>query len=299
MKLGISQDMDNFCSGHIIVSSERKIISCNHYICDLTGESKDNIDNSSISTYFTKASNIFLDSYVYPILLNSSEIQECHMSWVGKKGEIIPVVVNIKLGEDGRSFWSIYTCVNRDKLYTELIKAKDQLEVQSKELFQLATTDPLTGLLNRRELGNQVRRLMKQLARGRSTVALLAIDVDHFKRVNDQYGHQTGDKVLKRLAEILFKDRRANDLAARTGGEEFFLVLSDVDKNNAFAIAEQLRENIATQSINDIKITVSIGLVVSPVDSNTDFDFLMKLADKAMYQSKNTGRNKTTIAKYL
>jgi sigma-B regulation protein RsbQ len=217
-----AQDVNNFCSGHLVVSPERKIIFCNTYASDLSGQQNGQLVNSAVSDCFTKASNIFIDSYIYPFLLNDSFVEESQMSWLTQKGEVVPVVVNIRLGEDGVSYWSIYVCANRDQLYDELIKAKTALEKQSEELYQLATTDPLTGLLNRRELLLQVKKITSQVERNASTVALLSVDVDFFKDVNDTYGHQAGDKVLKLLADILIEGRRANDLVARVGGKSWW-----------------------------------------------------------------------------
>lgn len=290
------QDLNDFYSGHLIVNSDRKIIFCNTYICDLSGQPDGSLINNPLSKYFTKASNIFIDSYIYPLLIQESCVQEIQITWIGKNGERIPVVVNIKKGSEGMYYWSLYVCENRDKLHSELLKANEKLEKQSQELFRLATTDPLTGLLNRRELQVQAQKIIHQTARNLSTFALLSIDIDFFKRVNDTYGHPAGDKVLIHLANILNQERRVTDLVARMGGEEFVLLLTDIDQENAFQLAENLRKNIEKQSIDTIKITVSIGLVVTRKNIRTDFDKLLELSDNALYQSKKSGRNKTHVA---
>lgn len=298
MTVSVVKDLNDFCSGHLVVNKERKITFCNTYI-DILGSSsteKKNLINSSLSQCFTKASNIFIDSYVYPLLLVERVVQEIQLSWVDKNQKIIPVVVNIKLDEDGASYWSLYECTNRDKLQTELIKAKEQLEQQSKELYQLAITDPLTGLINRRELQNQASKSINQAMRNSSTLALLCIDVDFFKRVNDSYGHQIGDQVLIKLAAILKSKCRFYDIVSRIGGEEFVLLLPDIDEKNAYQVAETLRTTIETEVINNLHITVSVGLVVSEKNQKVDFDSLLKAADDALYLSKKSGRNRTTIA---
>lgn len=296
IKTDTVHDLNDFFSGHLIVNNDRKIIFCNTYICELSDQPENSLINKPISKYFTKASNIFIDSYIYPLLINQSYVQEIQITWIGKNGERIPVVVNIKLAPEGLSYWSLYVCENRDKLNSELLKANEKLEQQSQELFHLATTDPLTGLLNRRELQVQTQKIIHQAGRNLSTFALLSIDVDFFKRVNDRYGHPAGDKVLIHLARILAQERRVTDLVARIGGEEFVLVLADIDEKNAFLLAESLRETIEKQSIGKIKITVSIGLVVTQKNIQTDFDQLLELSDKALYQSKKSGRNRTHVA---
>jgi diguanylate cyclase (GGDEF)-like protein len=292
------QDLNNFCSGHLIVNEKRQIIFCNDYICDLSDQPEDKLINTSISQYISKASNIFIDTYIYPLLIHESVVQEIQITWIGENGQKIPVVVNIKLGEEGISYWSLYVCANRDKLQSELLKVNEKLEKQSQKLFSLATTDPLTGLLNRRELQAQAKKIISQVSRNLSTFALLSIDVDFFKQVNDTYGHQAGDKVLKSLANMFNEGLRSNDLIARIGGEEFVLLLQNIDEKNAFQLAEKLRENVEKKSIEGIKVTVSIGLVVIRKNAHIDFDMLLKLSDNALYDAKKSGRNRTVVAQF-
>jgi len=298
MMTSIVQDLNDFCSGHLVVNKNRKIIFCNAYICDLSDQPEDKIINTSISQYVSKASNIFIDSYIYPLLINESFVQEIQITWIAENGQKTPIVVNIKLGKKGVSYWSLYVCANRDKLHSELLKANEKLEKQSQELFSLATTDPLTGLLNRRELQAQAKKVISHVSRNLSTFALLSIDIDFFKRVNDTYGHQAGDKVLESLASMFNEGLRSNDLIARMGGEEFVLLLQDVDQKTAFQLAEKLRKNIEKKSINDIKVTVSIGLVVTRKNTYVDLDMLLKSSDDALYDAKKSGRNRTSVAQF-
>jgi len=289
------QLLDDFCSGLLVVNTDRKIVFCNAYMSNLSRIPSDQLVNTPISDWFTKASNIFLDSYVYPLLASDTVLEESQMTWLAKNGDAVPVVVNIKLKQDGMSYWSLYVSINRDKLYTELINTREELEARSKELYQLATTDSLTGLLNRRELLAQVGKVASQANRSGTTYAVLAVDVDFFKKVNDEHGHQAGDRVLVRLAQQLTAGRRTNDFVARIGGEEFILVLADNDENSAFELAEKIRISIAEHIVGDIPITVSIGVVVSPKQARMEFSELMALADSALYESKRTGRNKSTV----
>ena len=289
-------DLNDFLSGHLVVDKDRRIVFCNNYICELSDHSEAALINTPLSNCITKASTIFIDSYVYPLLINESIAQEVQITWIGPNGTTIPVVVNIKLGKDGLSYWSVYICTNRDKLQSEWLKVNDKLEKQSQELFRLATTDPLTGLLNRRELQTQAKKVIHQAARNSSTFALMSVDVDYFKHVNDTYGHQAGDKVLIHLANILSKERRVNDLVARIGGEEFVLLLPDIEHEDAFMLAEKLRKTVEKNVIDNLKITISIGLVVTIKDTLIDFDALLKASDQALYDAKKTGRNKTSVA---
>ena len=287
--------LNEFCSGHLVLDSQRNIVFCNEYLVSLSKISQEALIGESISTFFTKASNIFLDTYVYPILLHEKLVTESQMSWLSRNGESVPVVVNIKLGQNGLSYWSLYTCAKRDKLHTELINTKEALKAQSENLYALATTDPLTGLLNRRELVVQAENVASQMDRNSSFYAVLTLDVDFFKKVNDTHGHQAGDKVLLQLAKVLLKERRANDLVARVGGEEFVIVLPDVDEESAFLVAEKIRINVAEQEVDGINITMSIGVVVSEQGMELNFDNLLALSDNALLSAKKTGRNKITM----
>jgi len=170
--------------------------------------------------------------------------------------------------------------------------------MQYKKLSRLAKTDPLTGLLNRRELHKQAKKIIHLAARNSSTFAVLSIDVDYFKYVNGTYNHQTGDTVLIHLANLLSTERRANDLAARTGDEEFVLILADIDKENSLMLAEKLRVAVENASVTIINITISIRLVVSQKDLQVDLDSLLTLSDKALYDAKAGGRNQAALIDY-
>jgi diguanylate cyclase (GGDEF)-like protein len=117
-----------------------------------------------------------------------------------------------------------------------------------------------------------------------------------FPMITGIHGHQAGDKVLQNLAKILTEERRADDLVARVGGEEFVLVLPNMDEKNAFRFAEKLRKKIECESIDNLNITVSIGLVVSHKDVQKKFDELLNLSDQALYEAKRQGRNMTAVA---
>lgn len=292
------QWFDNFNSGYLVLDPNKNILFCNRYLSELIQLPVSDIIDTPISQYLTKASSIFIETYIYPLLLAEQALEESQMSWVIANGDVIPVVANIRLTEDGTSFWSLYVCTNRDKLHAELIKTRDQLVEQTKNLYSLATTDPLTGLLNRRELLTQANIISHQANRNQSSYAVLAVDVDFFKKVNDTYGHQAGDDVLVALAQSLTMNVRQNDLVARVGGEEFLILLSDIQPNDVFSIAEKIRLNVAAVVVHNIPITVSIGAALFVADTNYAFSQIWTLADKALYQSKHNGRNQTTIVNH-
>jgi len=155
-----------------------------------------------------------------------------------------------------------------------------------------AQSDPLTGLANRRALGDLLERL-QQTARPYS---VLALDIDHFKRVNDTHGHDAGDEALRRVAAVLRDSSRADDLACRSGGEEFVLLLPNTPLEAASGIAERIRETVANLPIPLVgRLTLSIGVAQSDGES-LGSDAVLKQADRRLYRAKQTGRNRVISA---
>ncbi|MFN7695076.1 MAG: GGDEF domain-containing protein [Burkholderiales bacterium] len=160
-------------------------------------------------------------------------------------------------------------------------------------LKNLSQRDPLTGLLNRRGLQEQ------RLVGAGGSVALVALDVDHFKRINDTYGHAIGDRALQHLAELVRRTLRSSDLAARVGGEEFVLLMPGVDQEQALQTAERLRVCIASQPLRltDLKLPMTVSLGVACGRSEDDCDLLIARADEALYRAKAAGRNRIELAR--
>ena len=156
---------------------------------------------------------------------------------------------------------------------------------------KLAATDGLTGVANRATFESTLRRELARAARGQTDVSLVLCDIDHFKRLNDTYGHQVGDDVLKRVAAGLAEGCRPYDTAARYGGEEFAVILPGASHEDALALAERLRA--AAASGGDPAVTMSAGVSSFPLDA-TDGEALIKAADDALYAAKDGGRNRVT-----
>ena len=172
-----------------------------------------------------------------------------------------------------------------------LIRERDSFAAQ-------AHKDPLTELYNRRGLDVALEYLVAASQREPTQISAIVCDIDYFKKINDSYGHDIGDLVLKAFAEILKTLPRASDLAARLGGEEFVLVLPKTDLNEADQIAERLRkevENMEVTITNDIvKLTASFGVACQHQGYN--IDSLIKASDQALYEAKSSGRNRVCIA---
>jgi diguanylate cyclase (GGDEF)-like protein len=182
------------------------------------------------------------------------------------------------------------------QLYAQL------LEIQSlqEKLHEQAIRDPLTGCFNRRFLIESIMREFSRAQREGYPISLLMLDVDHFKRVNDTYGHQTGDIVLQHLGELLRSTTRQADISARYGGEEFVQVYPNMSLENAIERAEIIRAAFSTFSIPHVQmsgpLTISIGVASFP-EHGLIYEEVLEHADKALYQAKNTGRNRVVSYK--
>jgi diguanylate cyclase len=163
------------------------------------------------------------------------------------------------------------------------------------QLHEQANRDPLTGLFNRRYLQETIERELARSLREKRPLCVMLIDIDYFKRVNDQHGHQAGDEVLKALAPLLAGSARQEDVACRYGGEEFMLLLPTMPLAVAFQRAESWRERFSATTISSgtkqIQVTISIGIAEFPTNGRTA-DALIRSADLALYQAKSSGRNR-------
>jgi two-component system chemotaxis response regulator CheY len=176
-----------------------------------------------------------------------------------------------------------------------------QLEGRLSELLSreeaLATRDSLTGLPNRRALSERVRVELSRAARARTSVGLILMDLDHFKRINDEFGHAAGDQALRQVAEVLQKGKRDYDFAGRWGGEEFLVVLPGTSLPQTAMVAERIRKAIETVRLDldgtgRVELKASLGVACAPPASPpVGLDDLLRQADGALYRAKQEGRN--------
>lgn len=161
------------------------------------------------------------------------------------------------------------------------------------QLINQALNDPLTGVLNRRGLSNALATLLPVMETRRSTLSVIVVDIDHFKRINDTHGHKVGDVVLTEVARQLEYFSRASDLVARIGGEEFVILLPGLGAETTLMIAERIRQKVATTPVvlpeRKIKVTASFG--IASASGRINFETLLNDADQLMYQAKHQGRN--------
>jgi diguanylate cyclase (GGDEF)-like protein len=185
--------------------------------------------------------------------------------------------------------------VAQRKRESELMEINELLDSRSKALEVQAKTDPLTGVFNRLGIEEAISLGLQECRKYKKPLSLMMIDIDHFKQINDQYGHDIGDMVLSNFTRFVRQHIRAQDLLARWGGEEFVLVCRDTDIENAHALANKLRSLIASQSLHlDIRITASFG--VATLKPQDNIEQLFKAADIALYEAKTAGRNRVITA---
>lgn len=190
---------------------------------------------------------------------------------------------------------------------TEELSARVQTQVRKKryldamrrrldETMELAITDQLTGMFNRRHMMNQMGQFLKRANRGDGPLSIFIADIDHFKRVNDTFGHDVGDEILKEFAQRLKDNVRPSDIPCRQGGEEFVVIMPNTTEEIAHSVAERVRRQVGTkafdveQGTKSLNVTVSLG-VATTFNANETFDEVFKRADLALYEAKESGRN--------
>jgi diguanylate cyclase (GGDEF)-like protein/PAS domain S-box-containing protein len=180
-----------------------------------------------------------------------------------------------------------------EETLTELEKSRDEVRLRNEELTVLAECDPLTGLSNRRSFLEVFDQAFKNAKLINGRLSVLMADIDHFKAVNDNYGHAVGDEVIRRVAEALGSSVRGSDTVCRWGGEEFCVLLQNCDAADAFGMAERMRRAMASPGFASVPVTASFGL--SSVEFGAiEVDQLIGQADAALYGAKESGRNRVT-----
>lgn len=179
-------------------------------------------------------------------------------------------------------------------LHEELVAAREALRFQ-------ATRDPLTGALNRGAVLQRLSEELDRASRDEHPVSLLMMDIDHFKKINDTYGHLVGDKVLKETVRRIQGVIRSYDIVGRFGGEEFLVVLPHAGEEIGVSVAERIRAAVSAEPIMDgaacVSVTLSAGVATAP--KTKAVDILIQAADEALYQAKRTGRNRVCTASVL
>ncbi|MBR3501631.1 MAG: diguanylate cyclase [Alphaproteobacteria bacterium] len=271
----------------IIISrlTDNKLLLINNKSVDLFGIGKKDLNYNKLDNFFVDENNRL---QFFALLKQNHEVEDFDL-----------MVCNLI---NSSPFWlsvsaKIIEYNNEMALYMAFQDITLRKEREN-TLKNQADKDPLTMAWNRRYFEKNVPEYIKKCIKKSQNFALLLIDADKFKNVNDTFGHKTGDRVLIELAEICRNSLRKDDLVARFGGEEFVIFLNNTDTKSAYSVAERLRQNIAETLIkaeNDekINITVSIGVVAS--EKTASLEILLRQVDDAMYLAKHNGRNQVAL----
>lgn len=275
--------------GMALVAPDGRWLAANKSLCDLVGYSEDEL----LSTTFqdiTHPDDLNEDLvYVEKMLSGKLDSYQMEKRYIHKSGNIINILLSVSLVWDENKNPAFFISQIQD------ITARKHLE---EELLQLAAEDYLTKVCNRRCFFESVKREIQRSERLDEVMTLLILDIDHFKRVNDKYGHDAGDSALKAIATTCKNALRAIDIFGRVGGEEFGALLVNTGAKTGRQVAERLRKHIQELPIEIdgqiINVTVSIG-GVSFSGGEHPVDYRVKQADELLYEVKNEGRNASKI----
>ena len=185
------------------------------------------------------------------------------------------------------------------RLNSELVNVRRQLEQRNADLERLAYHDTVTGLLNRRSILEKLNEWLRHEQRYKGRLAVAMLDIDHFKQVNDIYGHRIGDRVLSDIAGVMSRSIRQTDFVGRYGGEEFLIILPRTDVAGATKMAERVRtavEGTPMHGANGTSFAVTASLGVAEYCAGDDEDLLVSRADAALYRAKDLGRNRVEVS---
>ena len=181
-----------------------------------------------------------------------------------------------------------------------ILTLQDDLIAAREELRFRATHDVLTGIANRAAVMDALRGELSRQVREQRSFGVILVDIDHFKNVNDTFGHLCGDEVLRWVTRRMKECVRPYDTLGRYGGEEFLIIAPDVDGNGALALAERIRSIVASKPVvtqgGEVSVTVSLGAALSTSTRSADPQMLLRLADQALYRAKDNGRNRCELA---
>lgn len=288
-------NLNLFPAALVVTDQERKICYANQDMATLCHCELGQLIDSRLHDWLTAASKIVQESYIIPMLLHEQRCEEIQLNLRLPDGKKLAVLASAQR-QESYLYWTFIKSERRDQLYQELVEARRLLEIRASELHLQSITDELTGLANRRELVKAAEQLLKQQQDSEQALSMLILDVDYFKAINDQYGHDIGDQVLRKLGTILQKQARRSDVVARFGGEEFTLLLPNTNLDAALQVANRLHKLVNEIQTKDQTLTVSIGIAVALPEHKLSFEQLFKLADQALYQAKKQGRNCTRVA---
>lgn len=309
--------------GYLSMTHEGMIIDVNQTFLDMMGYQHGDMVQKHLESFMSSANRLIFHTYFYPYINLDGHVEELFIRLKDRNGQSVPFILNGRRLESGdmemidcvlvqmgkridyemelrsakkqieEAYWKKdQALAELKRIHAEIERKQTELMEMNAVLVELSTTDKLTGLKNRRFFQERLEAHLLEYGKDQKPFSLLIIDIDHFKNVNDTWGHPVGDEVLEKTANILKSHSRDTDIVARYGGEEFVLILPGADKAESEAIAEKLRLAVAGSTWKTGSLTVSIGAATSvPGDSEAA---LLEKADQALYASKQNGRNRVT-----
>lgn len=317
--------LNNAPCGYFSISSAGILVAINQTFLDMLVFEREQLIGKHIESVMSISNKMMFHTYFYPYIQLYGHVNEMYLSFKTRDRLDLPVLLNgVRHTRDGETVIDcvvvamrkriehekdiLQTKTKLEELYLATNEANKKLEllheeyeIKQQELMKLndqlealASTDPLTGLKNRRFLQESLLANIAQYQQSQLPFSLCIIDIDHFKKINDTYGHPVGDLILSSLAQLLQSLSYEEDTVARFGGEEFVILLSGTDQEAAIARAEQYRAKTEAASWDSYKITISIG--IATVTKGDSLQSLLDQADQALYTSKSDGRNRVTHA---
>ncbi|NJN73666.1 MAG: diguanylate cyclase, partial [Limnothrix sp. RL_2_0] len=304
--------IDNIPDPVFVKDTDFKLTVVNEAFCQLINTTESDIIGKTDYDIFTPdEAEIF--RHQEASVLETSQATETEEVITNLNGETFAIATKRSLHRDGAGniflVGVIRDITERKKLEAdlrrtaeELTRSNDELKKSEEHLLRLANHDPLTNLPNRKFFNEKIQQLVKEAQQEEQLVSLLFLDLDGFKPVNDNFGHDMGDVLLKAVAQRIKNCLRATDIVSRLGGDEFTILLPRIKKPlDSSIVAEKILKTVSSPYMlqgNQIQITVSIGISVYPFD-NQDTSELIKLADQAMYEAKRSGRNQYKMTPQL
>lgn len=316
----IKISIDQIPCAYLATCTENKITAVNETLCNWMNKSEQELIGEPVINLLSVPSRMLFLGTILPHIQANYHTEENYLSLKLNAQETIPIMLNARrIEHDGKHYY-IYAMMKMNRRHlieeqllqerrraesaieekeainlklqlaqNELLQKQQALEDANADLQSLSNTDSLTGLPNRRVYELELNKQFELFQRHQSPFCMILFDIDFFKKINDQNGHDAGDAVLQLLAKTLLKQLRKVDLLSRIGGEEFCILLPHTQLENAKEVAERYRATVEKIPFEFAKVTASFG--VTEVQANDTLSQLYKRADQALYSAKKQGRN--------
>lgn len=304
--------------------ADHRVVLCNSNFTRWLGVPAEAVHGQAFPALLSMPARMYFLNSLLPTLQNAGRVEEVYLEFSTADGARLPLLAGVRSAAeltDGHDFYML-PMLRRQQIEHQLIEAREHarhlmveqrqanqelervramLEAKQEELTRLnarlaveASTDPLTGLANRRAFNMAAQARLAAFSQQGTPLALVLFDIDFFKQINDAHGHEAGDNVLRELALYVLSCIREHDLLARIGGEEFALLVANVGQHTAACVAERIRQGLHGRALSGHKVTISAGVAV-PGTGDTTGSLLLR-ADQALYRAKRDGRDRVTVA---